>query len=488
MHFRFLFQIEKGANVDAPLQDPKEPRSWIKGYQETPLTLAITMGYTNIVSLLLEANACVTFVPAFRPAMHAVLAKTESTKDQNSGNSTEKVLTDCEEAEMVEIVKMLLAHGADVNEQIIPLNLKDISDRSFHTPLGHACLIGCLQVVEFLITKGADVNLHDATNGTPIYYACKGNHLNIVQVLAESGVEPLLPGKVHERKCPLLSACQNGNIDIVKILLKLGYSTDVATFGGDYYPPVTFPIQAACRGGHIDVVKILLESGADVNATFSCTDPDPYDNRRLTTTSAITQAAYKGSEELINLLIRAGADINIQEGEDKDTPIMTAVHYENYEGCDALLEAGADVNIFDKWNNNPLLTAIRWFEDGHRLIYDIANRTDSAHVQDGIIVSHSTKYKDCVFAEALDKKKYQSILQLLKSGVDLGLEPWYVHNCYDQVSNQELMTQLDDYYFKHNSTLLMITRRYILKQFTGYNINTFNIPESLKRFLKYCHF
>ncbi|TKS90635.1 Myotrophin [Collichthys lucidus] len=52
-------------------------------------------------------------------------------------------------------------------------------------PLHYAADCGHTDVVEFLISKGADVNASDKHNLTPLLTACFENHLSCVKVLLE---------------------------------------------------------------------------------------------------------------------------------------------------------------------------------------------------------------------------------------------------------------------------------------------------------------
>ena len=45
----------------------------------------------------------------------------------------------------------------------------------------------CLDIVRLLIAHGADVNAQSSSGNTPLMYACAGGHEDVVRVLLEAG-------------------------------------------------------------------------------------------------------------------------------------------------------------------------------------------------------------------------------------------------------------------------------------------------------------
>ena len=79
----------------------------------------------------------------------------------------------------IEAVKQHLAAGADVNVQ---------SDFRKYTPLHEAIVGRKLEVANFLIEKGANVNMMDDTFGTPLDIAImRGTMTEIVDLLRKHG-------------------------------------------------------------------------------------------------------------------------------------------------------------------------------------------------------------------------------------------------------------------------------------------------------------
>jgi hypothetical protein len=95
----------------------------------------------------------------------------------------------------------------------------------------------------------------------------------------------------------------------------------------------------ACDSGNIDKIKELLKKGAD---------PNTYDGNNL-----LTHATYNGHIKIVQELLKHKANPNLRY--DKDwTPLM----YASFDGyikiARALLQAGADVHVKDNWERNAL--------------------------------------------------------------------------------------------------------------------------------------
>ena len=126
-----------------------------------------------------------------------------------------------------------------------------------------------------MLNRGANINLADKDNATPLYKAAEKGHTNTVNVLlghkkvninsafCEGIKYPTSAGfwgSKTERITPFYIAVENGHLDIVKALLKKGAQV-TAVCRADK-PPLFLAVQ---RGYH-EMVKVLLENGADARA------------------------------------------------------------------------------------------------------------------------------------------------------------------------------------------------------------------------------
>ncbi|MFI0448312.1 ankyrin repeat domain-containing protein [Actinomadura sp. 6N118] len=59
-------------------------------------------------------------------------------------------------------------------------------------PLSVAATRGNAEMVRLLLSYGADVNVRDSGGGTPLIWACNGEHLDCARALLQAGADPTL--------------------------------------------------------------------------------------------------------------------------------------------------------------------------------------------------------------------------------------------------------------------------------------------------------
>ena len=85
------------------------------------------------------------------------------------------------------------------------------------TPLMKSARAGHLCTVQFLISRGADVNKQTTNNDhTPLSLACAGGHLNVVEVLLQQGADPY--HKLKDNSTMLIEAAKGGHTNVVQVV------------------------------------------------------------------------------------------------------------------------------------------------------------------------------------------------------------------------------------------------------------------------------
>ena len=84
-----------------------------------------------------------------------------------------------------------------------------------------ACQSGCVDLVEFLLSLNVyNINLRQVEGCTAFFVACKGNHLALVKLLLDNGAQVDIPDE--DDNSPLLSAVATGKLELFLLLLEHG--------------------------------------------------------------------------------------------------------------------------------------------------------------------------------------------------------------------------------------------------------------------------
>ncbi|MFZ3136593.1 MAG: ankyrin repeat domain-containing protein [Thermodesulfovibrionales bacterium] len=235
--------------------------------------------------------------------------------------------------------KALFSNGIDVNKKVDGIS-----------PLIYAAMRGQKEIVEFLISKGADVNVKDnivevpggfSGGRTTLHYAVLWGHKEIVGLLMSKGAD--VSARSVQNETPLMLAIQEGHKEIAELLILKGADIYEKNNYGD-----TLLMHALLRG-RPEIAKLLISKGADVN-TENTNGGTP-----------LTIALISGQEEMTRLLVTKGADIN-HKGRRGETPLLVALSNGQKDVAEFLLSKGAvaDLDVRDPEGNTPLMHVAEW--------------------------------------------------------------------------------------------------------------------------------
>ena len=107
------------------------------------------------------------------------------------------------------------------------------------------------------------------------------------------------------------------------------------------------------------IYSIVKKGKVDLNATLD------------THGTFLHYAAANNLVYAIRVLLKLGADINVQNGDMSSTPLLTAIQNGNKESAMLLIELGADCEMVDEYENTPLMEAIISFGMEHRVVIEL---------------------------------------------------------------------------------------------------------------------
>lgn len=196
----------------------------------TPVLLAAKHGADDLLRLMFERGADASFLNSSRyPPLFEALDST------HLDGST--------------IIDLLIDNGADVNSQAGKLRIPVISSALEHRK--------DFDLIEKLISTGANVNIVDAEGNSPLWYVIRNyNHdyeLKLVKLLLESGANPNLFDKT-----PLL-LMYNLQSEVFKLLLEYGANPHYQNSDGE-----NLLMLSVCNKS-VNALKVLISKGVDIN-------------------------------------------------------------------------------------------------------------------------------------------------------------------------------------------------------------------------------
>jgi ankyrin repeat protein len=192
--------------------------------------------------------------------------------------------------------------------------------------------------VKVLIDRGADVNAKAKSGYTPLMVAASyGNAFEAARQLVDAGALMNMKGKDKTRMnaSPLLHAVVSGESEKVRMLLAHGADPNQWTIVFDIFPAT--PLMIAVGFGYEPIIKDLVRAGADLHVE----DADGVNQ--------VASAALNGDANTVRVLAELGADVNHIDKRGM-TPLIWAstLEHANAKLVENLLAAGADPKITGK--------------------------------------------------------------------------------------------------------------------------------------------
>jgi len=286
-----------------------------------------------------------------------------------------------------EICKLLLSRGAQV----------DTRDENGWTTIMLAAQNGHKEICELLIEKGAEVNIADNNGYTTLIMAAQNGHKEVCKLLID-----------RSQDNALIFAAENGHKEVCKLLLSRGTQIDAKNKEG------WTALMRAAYVGQKEICKLLLDRGAQIGLktnrwtayykhkkrqelfstkVYAESEGNELDKNEWT---ALMFAADNGHEEVCELLLSRGAEIDAKNGEGW-TALMFAVERGHEEVCKLLLSKGAEV---DAKNDNGARALILGAFNNHKEICKLLLDTKArANAQDNngitaLILAAKNGYKE----------------------------------------------------------------------------------------------
>ena len=291
--------IRAGANPDAANR-----------YGVTPLSLAAENASAPLIQMLLQAGAhptgAILMTAARTGNAEVVRMLLARGADANAREASlgETALMWAAAENHPEAVRALIEHGADPNTRSDKLvyskdrfgleGVTTILPHGSWTALMYAARQGSLEAARALAEAGADLNVADPDGTTALHLAILNGHFDTAGMLAEKGADP--------------------NIADVTGMAALYAAVDMSTLGEIYGRPGR---KSTDKLSAVDLLPILLAHGANPNAALK----SPTLTRAHTPgepslgegTTPLMRAAKNGDIAAMRVLMAHGADASLKQ-------------------------------------------------------------------------------------------------------------------------------------------------------------------------------
>ncbi len=211
-------------------------------------------------------------------------------------------------------IRELIQAGADPNAACS-------NEGTEFTLLTYAAYYGNLELAKMLLENGADVNFEDADDVTPLFVAVQnGQDAEFIRFLIESGAN-VNDGKI------IFNAIKHSSPKIMGMLIDAKMDVNTMTAAK------STPLMEAAAVGRLEMVELLLKHGADISVVSS------------EGTNAFHYAVVNSKHDVAQFLKARGAEIVKKTQEELDGKLlMTAINLYDEAIVKLYLGLGANPN------------------------------------------------------------------------------------------------------------------------------------------------
>lgn len=205
------------------------------------------------------------------------------------------------------------------------------------TTLASILLCGCPGPVGAMQARAKHAPLIPKDSYSALIEAATRGNVRAVRSLLRKGVDG------YAKDHALMAAAAKTHLVLVKILLRAGANPNAFFLSAHSF---STPLGSAIRGGSVEVIDVLIRAGAELNPK--------------NTSLPLSFAVGQHDVGMVKALIARGADVNLKD-HNGTTALILASAISSAEVVKALIDAKADVNLKDDDGNTALAQAEKFY-------------------------------------------------------------------------------------------------------------------------------
>lgn len=156
---------------------------------------------------------------------------------------------------------------------------------------------GATEAIEYMIARGAEVDLLDGNGETALHIAVSENHEETAKYLVSAGSDITIQNTTGVS--PFHLACWMRSIDLVKTLVAAG--ADIEELSSKQATPLLY----AANTGSLEIMKFLLAEGADINV------------KDETNSDLLAYVVFSDNVEAVRFVLSKNFDLSVKDDNGK---------------------------------------------------------------------------------------------------------------------------------------------------------------------------
>ncbi|AVP87971.1 hypothetical protein phytr_10430 [Candidatus Phycorickettsia trachydisci] len=435
-----------------------------KSFGRTPLDWAIRNGHKDVAELLTEKEPQTTLSGHYNLNPFDLFNEEDpddSTQDKSQFGSRKYIptlqskrpanLNSEIKLEDTDLYKAVINGSTEKVKELLEVKFLHVKDNQGYTLLHWSARKGYSDILNLLISEGADPNVTDESGDTPLHSVAMRGHTNIARLLVEAGAKPNVVNKI--KNTPLYEAIIRGYTDIAKLLIEAKAdpnAVDKCKFT---------PLHEAAMRGYTDITKLLIKAGADIHAK---------DNEGYT---PLDLARKYNREETIKLLMEVETKIQTENSslpedlsiQDDKLGELSDELFERYQSiCDQYQKIAEELGNL---NEDSLARVMPIIKVGKSDVDNILTAPGIILSQDKDIkeIYHSLKKLQTALAKLSNPLLYEAVKSIK----------------IDQSSNDEIIKKLADIYYQNEACRVDLRQLLIDIRLDYLNIDNVDEPYEL---------